>query len=408
MAKILFCGDAPMVATGFGQVSKNLLKNLHKMGHEISVLAINHFGDPYDHNEYPYDIWPCDKSSNPDVMYGYAKFWHVVSKVQPQVIFFLNDPWVIEKYLEYKPEGFPDQYVKYIAYYPVDGGPIKKQWIDMLNKFDAQVCYSHFAESVVVESNGGVRPKNLHQIYHGVDTEVFFPVRQDIARQRLNLPLDAFIVGMVARNQYRKRFDILMKAFAEFAKDKPNAKLYLHTALKDVGYDLLDLAIQLGLTDDKLILTEGLELPDGVPPQALNLIYNSFDVNALISLGDGFGLPVAESMAVGCPQLVSDHSCLRELVDGHGGLTAKTATWMLNVSGINTWGGVTDVDDLVVKLNLLYSNRELRLKLTQDAYNFIRQDKFNWVHISQQFDKIINDTLHILPVQSRELALANY
>jgi glycosyltransferase involved in cell wall biosynthesis len=393
--RIFYVGDSPTVTTGFGQVSKSILGRLQNLGHEVHVMGINMYGDPYDRNEFPYDIWPCDKGPI-ELVYGYSKMWYLARKIRPDIIFFLNDPWVIEKYLEHKPRDFNDAYIKYIAYYPIDAGPLKPQWAEMLtDKFDAQVCYSHYAESVITEANGK-RPKNLHQIYHGVDTKNFFPIPQQEARQALGLPLDAFIVGMVARNQYRKRFDILMKAFSEFSKDKPNAKLYIHTALQDVGFDILDLSRQFNLKD-KLILTEGLNLPEGVPTYMLNMIYNSFDVNALISLGDGFGLPVAESMAVGCPQIVSDHSCLRELVEGHGGLTVKTSAWILNVSGINTWGGVSDVDDLVVKLNTIYNSHDLRLKLTADAYNYITQDKFNWDTIAKQFDAIIRSITHTLP-----------
>lgn len=407
MTRILFCGDSPTVPTGFGQVMKNIVGRLKSLGNEVSVLGINSFGDPYDREEFPYDIWPCDKGDI-DALYGYAKFWYIVTKVQPDVIFFLNDPWVIQKYLNYKPEDFPDDYIKYVAYYPIDSGPLKKEWASMLTEeMDAQVCYSHFAEKVIIDANEGKRPDNLYQVYHGVDRSKFYPVVQSVARASLGLPQDAFIVGMVARNQYRKRFDLMIKAFAEFAKDKPNAKLFLHTALKDVGFDILDLSRQFDLKD-KLILTEGLELPEGVSEHQLNMTYNSFDVNALISMGDGFGLPVAESMATGCPQIVSDHSCLRELVDGHGGLTVRTSAWMLNVGGINTWGGLSDVDDLVKKLNLLYNNKELRVKLMQDAFNFITQDKFNWDTIAKQFDTIIKDTQHILPVERKELALSNY
>lgn len=394
--KIFYVGDSPTVPTGFGQVSKNLLRRFMERGYEVEVMGINSFGEPYDREEFPYNIWPCDKGPI-EMLYGYAKMWHIASRVKPDIIFFLNDPWVIERYLDHKPESFADAHVKYIAYYPIDSGPLKPHWAKMLTeKFDAQVCYSNFAERVIIDANEGKRPDNLYQIYHGVDTKTFFPVVQGLARAKLGLPQDDFIVGMVARNQYRKRFDILIKAFAEFTKNKKNVRLYLHTALADVGFDILDIARQFNL-DDKLILTEDMRLPEGVPDWQLNLIYNTFDVNVLLSLGDGFGLPVAESMAVGCPQLVSDHSCLKELVDGHGGLTVKTATWLLNVSGINTWGGVPDVDDAIAKLELLYDNRALRVKMAEDAYHFITQDKFNWDHIADQFDEVIRKTAHILP-----------
>jgi len=394
--KLLFSGDSPTVNTGFGIVAKNLLNRFVKKGYQISVLGVNHYGEPYDQREFPYPIYPCDKGSHPEQVFGYRKLWDIANKFQPDVLFFLNDPWIIDKYIEYKSVESP--YLKTIGYFPIDSGPLKPGWAKTLGELDAQVCYSDFGERIVIEANGGKRPSNLYQLYHGVDKKTFFPVNQQMARNRLNIPLDAFVVGMVARNQYRKRFDILVAAFAEFAKDKPDAKLYLHTALEDIGYDIPDLIHQYDL-GDKLILTEGLTPASGVPDEFLNYIYNSFDVNVLVSLGDGFGLPVAESMATGCPQLTSNHSCLKELVEGHGGLTVDTSAWILNTSGINTWGGVPSVDDLVTKLNLLYNSRELRIKLAEDGYRYINQPKFDWDTIADGFDSIIKESLHILPVR---------
>lgn len=392
--KILFVGDSPTIPTGFGVVAEYLLRELHKYGHEITVLGINHFGEPYDQAVYPYAIYPCDRGDIPSI-YGYSKAWWLANKVQPDLIFFLNDPWVIEKYLQYKPSDFPET-TKFLCYYPIDAGPLRKRWAKMLeDKFAAQVCYSTYAENIVIEALG-YRPKNLYQIYHGVDKTDYFPINQSIARSKLNLPLNSFIVGMVARNQPRKRFDLLCKGFGKFAQDKKDVKLYLHTALDDVGFDIVDLAAQNGL-DNKLILTEELRPDYGVPKKMLNFIYNSFDVNALISLGDGFGLPVAESMATAVPQLVSDHSCLKELVEGsRGGMTVKNAAWIMNPAGINTVGGVSDVDDIAEKLQLFYDNKEMRLQMSENGYNFITQDKFNWEVIGKQFNQIIKTIFHIL------------
>lgn len=393
--RILYSGDSPTVNTGFGVVAKNILIRLHEMGHEITVLGINHYGEPYDQKELPFAIYPCDKGSQENI-FGVHKLWWLEEKTKPDLIFFLNDPWIIDQFMEARPDqSKKNPYVKLMSYFPTDAGPLKPKWAKTLTeKMDIQVCYSNYAERVVIEANG-FKPKNLRQIYHGVDGKTFFPIQQQVARQRLGLPLDSFIVGMVARNQYRKRFDILMKAFSEFAKTAPNAKLYLHTAAKDIGFDINDLSRQLNLRD-KMIMTEGMEPAHGVPDEQLNVIYNSFDVNCLISLGDGFGLPVAESMSTGCVQLVSGHSCLKELVEGHGGLTVKTAAWLLNSAGINTWGGLSDEADITAKLQLLYNNRELRLKQSELGYNFIKQEKFTWDYAADQFNGLIKQMFHIL------------
>jgi glycosyltransferase involved in cell wall biosynthesis len=394
--RIFYVGDSPTVDTGFGVVSKNLISRFYNMGYEIIVLGINHRGEPYDPKLFPYPIHPT-AGSNLDSMYGYSKFWDLYDHLKPDIVFFLNDPWVISQYLDTKPQDHPgiSRGTKTVGYYPTDAGPIKKEWVDTLNKLDAQVCYSNYAEGVVIESNGGKRPSNLHQIYHGVNRDEFFPVNQSIARAMLKIDQNEFVVGMVARNQFRKRFDLLLKAFQIFAKGKPEARLYLHTAMFDVGFDISELIRQLKL-DKKVYVTKELRSDKGVPVKDLNIIYNTFDVNALISLGDGFGLPVAESMATGCPQVVSGHSCLKELVEGHGGLTVKTSAWILNTSGINTWGGVSDVDDIVAQLEVLYKNRELRIRMSEEGYKFISQEKFTWDFAANKFQEIFKNLFHLI------------
>ena len=394
--RILWVGDSPTIPTGFGVVTRNLARELTKLGHEVVIIGINLFGDdePYDREKFPYKIYAVEKGG-PNEVYAFRRWYDIYRRENPDIVFLLNDPWLIKSYLE--AAGPFNKSTKVVGYYPTDAAPIKPEWMEALNSLDAQVCYSHYAEDVVVQSNGGKRPKNLHQIYHGVNTETFRPVHQQVARLKLGLPIDKelFIVGMVARNQFRKRFDLLAQAFADFAKDKDDAKLFLHTVVKDIGFDIVDLARQLDIKN-KLILPEDMTMSSLVSDERLNLIYNSFDVNALISMGDGFGLPVAESMATGCAQLVSNHSCLKELVEGHGGLTVETDAWIMNTSGINTWGGVSSVKDITRKLNILYAEKERRIRLAEAGYHFIQQPKFTWPYAAKQFDNIFKDLFHIL------------
>lgn len=390
-------GDSPTVDTGFGVVSKNLLPRLKNMGYDIVVNGINEFGDnPRRMAKFDFPIYPTERGG-PEQLYGFHRFWENVQKEDPDIIFFLNDPWLIKTYLDVKPP-YIDPNIRYVGYYPTDSAPLKPEWVKVLNSLEAQICYSKFAEYVVTTSNKNKKPDNLYQIYHGVDTKTFYPVDQRYARSQLGLPQDLFIVGMVARNQPRKRFDLLMMAFAEFAKDKEDAKLYLHTGLHDVGFDLMDIARQLDISS-KLIVTEDVQANHGVTPERLNLIYNSFDVHALISLGDGFGLPVAESMATFCPQIVSGHSCLQELVEGHGGLTVKNAAWISNAGGMNTWGGVSDVEDLVKKMNILYDSYDKRVQHAQEGYDFITSPQFQWDNIAREFDKVFKKIYHVLDME---------
>jgi len=52
---------------------------------------------------------------------------------------------------------------------------------------------------------------------------------------------DDFIVFNGNRNQFRKRIDITISAFAKFAVGRPDTKLYLHMGMKDMGWDVMPL-----------------------------------------------------------------------------------------------------------------------------------------------------------------------
>src|SRR6185295_9340107 len=128
--RILYWGDTPTITTGFGTVAKNILKRLHKKGHEIVILGINHYGLPYNQKEYPYQIFPCEPGG-PEQVFGLHKFWNLYESVQPDVIFLLNDPWLIDSLMKAKPEKILP-HTKIIAYFPIDSKPLKPEWAKTL------------------------------------------------------------------------------------------------------------------------------------------------------------------------------------------------------------------------------------------------------------------------------------
>jgi hypothetical protein len=61
------------------------------------------------------------------------------------------------------------------------------------------------------------------------------------AGKELGVPEDTFIVFNGNRNQPRKRIDLTIKGFIEFAKDKPDARLWLNMGSKDMGWEIIPL-----------------------------------------------------------------------------------------------------------------------------------------------------------------------
>jgi glycosyltransferase involved in cell wall biosynthesis len=161
-------------------------------------------------------------------------------------------------------------------------------------------------------------------IPHAVDTGFFRPPAPgERARARRSLGLGLrFAVGAVGAHTYRKRFDLLLQAFALLTAGLPEAVLVLHTdrAVSAEGTNLPRLADSLGLGEGLLLSTGEL------PAAALRRLYWGLDVLASLSEWEGFGLPAAEAMACGLPVLTHGAQGPAELVPYRDLLAADSAT----------------------------------------------------------------------------------
>lgn len=193
---------------------------------------------------------------------------------------------------------------------------------------------------------------------------------------------------MVAANQAfpsRKAFEVNIPAWAAFAKDKPGAKLYLHTNpyIDDGGLDIVALVQELGILD-KVMFPSRYQYKMGYPPQFLALVYNAADVLLAASRGEGFGIPIVEAGACGTPVITTNFSSMPELVRwGHAvGYVARDRTYL------NAWQVIPDEAEITLRLNELYAEWEAcggrkdpeRRAATQDA-----------IHAEYGYDVIVRD-----------------
>jgi glycosyltransferase involved in cell wall biosynthesis len=162
-----------------------------------------------------------------------------------------------------------------------------------------------------------------------VDLEIFTPKNRDICRKNLAIDSDVFLVSMVGINREfdSKGFSEALQGFALFAQHLPEARLYLHTNIEG-GLDLMRLAEDLGIKD-KLIWPNRLEFElYALKDEYMADVYNASDVYLSTSRWEGFGLPIAEAQACGCPVIGPASSAVKEII--WNGLT---------VSGQRLWRG---------------------------------------------------------------------
>lgn len=396
--KLLIVADSA-VSTGFAQVTHNLIHNL-KDRWEIDVLAINYYGDPH-------DILKEARHWNPQALqygdfYGMTRIVDLSQQLKPDIVFFINDPWILA---EFSPL-LPKVHGKKVGYVPVDARNVNKRFGERLNIFDYIVPYTEFARNEL--SYSGVTVP-MSPIVHGVDTELFRPLNKKEVRALANIPNDWYVVQMVDRNGPRKRLDLGLYYFAEWVRTKhipDNVYFYYHGALKDEGYDLGQLAKYLddhytrvyGKTPrihDRLIFTSHYISPrEGIPLDKLPYLYNIADVKLSTTVGEGFGLTTAESMACGVANVVPRYSALGEWANGGVEYIEINEIPYTTPKGVNTIGGIPDMRSAIKALDKLYRNPTYRNTIAKKGYDLITQDKFKWSNIADQFHTIFEGLLH--------------
>ena len=339
--RILWVSDSPLLGTGFGRVTRELVTRLARVpGLEAACLGWGYDGWPYDRARFPAAIYPSHAPTH-----GQDTFEKVVHEFQPDIVVTLAELWMID----WLPAHPVRPRFKWIAYFPVDGAPFYPPWEPIMKDADEVVAMSEFGREVF---QSGVPSKRIHQIYHGVDPAVFRPLPDRDRLKSHERFRDKFVVGCVARNQPRKNLPALVKAFALLSSRINNVHLYLHMNPCDVGYDLVTLLRRYQLDGRADVTGPNFSLDQALDDEQLNRLYNLFDVTVLPSTGEGFGLPIIESLAAGVPVVATDYSACPELVRGRGELVKVITTVTMGVNLIEH--AVIDGEDLAGRIEKLY------------------------------------------------------
>jgi glycosyltransferase involved in cell wall biosynthesis len=240
--------------------------------------------------------------------------------------------------------------------------------------------------------------KGLSVFYvpHSVETKVFKPINRNESRARLGFPKDKFIVGMVAANkgiECRKSFFEHITAYAAFHKKHPDTLLYLHTDEGAFGADIVNLVAfckTLGLKigynctvdehgkmkpicdDIDVVFPMQYMYLIGMPDPYMVDVYNSLDVMMLVSMGEGFGIPLIEAQACGCPVITGDWTAMSELMFSGWKIPKSDAiqTWDINYMAFR-WR--VKVEALLERLFSAYevmNNRDYRDRARKGAMEY--------------------------------------
>ena len=398
MSKILIIGDAG-VPTGFARVIRSIFEPL-KDDFELHQLATRYDGRPHD---YPWKVYPA---ATPKSVYGYDQIGPVIARLKPDLVFLLYDVTFQARYVEELRKLSPTP--KIVVYSPIESGPIAPELLRRLSGVLRYVLYTEYGRREIEASLERVRAETpdfgfpqLEVIPHGVDTDRFYPLSDDDtarrveARRAMRLDgaehLDAFIVLNANRNMPRKRIDLTMQGFAQFAKDKPaNIKLYLHMATEDTGWNVLILAKRYGIFD-RLIMTQADNSRPQFSDEQLNLLYNACDVGITTTTGEGWGMVSFEHAATRAAQIVPRHTSLADLWDGAAEFVEPVMklTWPGNL----TEGHLVTSAGVAAALQKLYEDRAHRDRLAEAAYRKATNPEYKWSTIAARWKRLLEEVM---------------
>lgn len=179
----------------------------------------------------------------------------------------------------------------------------------LLQMADAVITVSESSKKDL-EKFTGYPSERIFVIYEAAGEE-FTRIKNGVLRRKYNLP-EEFIL-YVGDVNYNKNVGGLIRAVREVREVGGGrdtklvlvGKAFLEEGLPEVGAIRKEIK-RLGLEDCIL-------LPGFVPPKDLVYFYNLAKVYVQPSIYEGFGLPVVEAMACGCPVICGKNSSLPEV-----------------------------------------------------------------------------------------------
>jgi alpha-1,3-rhamnosyl/mannosyltransferase len=148
------------------------------------------------------------------------------------------------------------------------------------------------------------------------------PVAAAEARRRYRIDPDAELLLYPAITYPHKNHEVVVRAMAPVAAERPNATLVL-TGRAGPGDEAISaLASELGITANVRRLGR-------LPRRDLDALFDAADALLFPSIHEGFGLPLLEAMTRACPILAADASAIPEIVGANGVLLPPddTAAW---------------------------------------------------------------------------------
>ncbi|MGB5637321.1 MAG: glycosyltransferase family 1 protein, partial [Waterburya sp.] len=254
-------------------------------------------------------------------------------------IFFPNVPQILTVH-DLIPLKYPELSPKWKYYY-------RYALPFLLKQSQHIICVSEYTKQDIV-TNYKLNPESIAVVYNGYDRHLFYPQPNPEILRKYNLDQYLLYVGDM---RFYKNLSRCLKAFDNLPlKDYQ----FVITGKKDdFFYPEIERQVTQLAAKDRIIFL------DYVPTEELPGLYSMAQSLVFASLYEGFGLPVLEAMACGCPVITSNTTSIPEV----GGDSVF-------------YVDPCDVDSIAQGMYQILTKVELRESLRQKG--IVRSQLFSW------------------------------
>jgi glycosyltransferase involved in cell wall biosynthesis len=224
----------------------------------------------------------------------------------------------------------------------------------------------------------------------GVDPATFYPTADGRDAVRQNMGLNGFVFVSVGAMTGNKGVDLLMRAFAAVASQRPDVTLFLKGA--DGLYrsaQLLEEAIQkLPARDQQLVADRLVYNGDALSMKQMGALYRSADAYVSPYRAEGFNMPVLEAAACGVPVICTAGGSTDDFVTDDFALKIQSRVIPVKVDSMIGDQLAPDIDHLVAQMLAVMDREDWRRRAACAGPAHVHAN-YTWDKIAERLLSVI-------------------
>ncbi|MCK4500569.1 glycosyltransferase [Candidatus Babeliales bacterium] len=325
----------------------------------------------------------------------------------------LNDPYIILNMPHYMLYGSGNPRIGYPVF---ETSELKPSQINVLKQMNYLFVTSAWAKMTAMKNLAAVdySGDRIFVIPEGVDMTMF---NREVKRHKFYLDDDKFTFLSVGKFEMRKSPQEILTAFTETFRSNSNVRLMTHwwtglmpnwiqvadKMIRELGYNRVENEPTVAIAEQPS--THRYQIPNGCEV-VLNLkrfatkgelaqFYRCGDVGVYPSRGEGWNLPLIESMACGLPCIVGLWTSHTEFVTEESSFALNVDTDARKVVADDGWFFKGDmgywyepkVSAIADAMGTAYNDEKRRKKVAEESYKMAQ--KFTWDNAGEKASSIL-------------------